>query len=356
MFKKIIAATATAAIIFSALSIGLSAAAVYTDTVMYGDIDGNGIVDTEDARLALKAASGLYSLTDDETLIKADIDRDGSVTVYDARQILKATAGLTSLQPTGSFSGFDGGGIFNTDDELIEYFNSALNKIKIAEPEYSYSAGFTKTSTDKLNEFQIKKIEFLGVDIGSSAEKITEEVKDMIIAEDDDNTEIIVAAGSSDFDLMSIERSPYVSKLTVADVYGAAASYDAQNGEVTITIAIADTQEENIAKSSYEKVFNTDLVLEKSSKILKKLVSNTVVNSTVTSDFKNCVLTAVIDTATGNIVSYTTSYDNSTFVSEAKFKGLSGNSNLFTLRNLTYAKTHTVVYDNFQWNVQEVDE
>lgn len=351
MFKKLIAATVVATIIFSAISTGLVSSAVYDNAIMYGDIDSNGTVDTEDARLALRAACGTYIVADDETLQKGDIDRDGAIGIYDARQILKAAVGLVALQPTGSFSGFDGGGVFDTDIELIEYFNTALNKIKVAEPEYSYAAGFTKTSTDKLSEFEILKTEFLGVDISASAEKITEEVRDMIVAEDNDNTVLIVSADSSDFDVMSIEKSPYVSKLTVDDIYGASASYNAEKGEVTITLSLPDTNEEDITKSAYAKVFDTDSVLENSSKILKKLISNSVVNSTITCDFKDCVLTAVIDTATGNIVSYTTSYDNSTFVSEAKFSGLSGNSNLFTFKNLTYKKTHTVIYDNFQWGV-----
>lgn len=59
-----------------------------------GDIDGDGDIDASDARLALRAAANLETLSDDQKKA-ADINNDGSVTAADAREILRKSAGLS---------------------------------------------------------------------------------------------------------------------------------------------------------------------------------------------------------------------------------------------------------------------
>ena len=54
------------------------------DTVLLGDIDGDGTVSTEDARTVLRMASGIEA----ENLELADLDGDGYVTVEDAIKTL----------------------------------------------------------------------------------------------------------------------------------------------------------------------------------------------------------------------------------------------------------------------------
>lgn len=61
-----------------------------------GDVDGNDTVDATDARLALRAAVGLDTLTD-ELKKAADVDKDGDVDATDARLILRAAVGLEKL-------------------------------------------------------------------------------------------------------------------------------------------------------------------------------------------------------------------------------------------------------------------
>lgn len=58
-----------------------------------GDVDGDGKVTAEDARLALRAALGLEILTEDQ-LKAADFDKDGEITAADARLILRESLGL----------------------------------------------------------------------------------------------------------------------------------------------------------------------------------------------------------------------------------------------------------------------
>ncbi|MBR3868833.1 MAG: dockerin type I repeat-containing protein [Clostridia bacterium] len=64
-----------------------------------GDIDGNEIVNSADARLCLRAAAKLETLTDEQ--IKAiDFDSTGTVNSADARQILRAAAQLEIFELT----------------------------------------------------------------------------------------------------------------------------------------------------------------------------------------------------------------------------------------------------------------
>ena len=58
-----------------------------------GDLDGSGAVNTLDARIALKLASGQLIPTD-EQLLFGDIDEDGEITTVDARCILCIAAGV----------------------------------------------------------------------------------------------------------------------------------------------------------------------------------------------------------------------------------------------------------------------
>ena len=62
-----------------------------------GDVDGNGKIDATDARLALRAAVGLESLSDAQKKI-ADADNDGQITASDARMILRAAVGLEDIK------------------------------------------------------------------------------------------------------------------------------------------------------------------------------------------------------------------------------------------------------------------
>lgn len=54
----------------------------------YGDVNGDGEVDSTDARIALQAAVGKVELTDAQKKA-ADVDRDGDVDSTDARKILQ---------------------------------------------------------------------------------------------------------------------------------------------------------------------------------------------------------------------------------------------------------------------------
>lgn len=64
-----------------------------------GDIDGNEIVNSADARLCLRAAAKLENLTEKQLKV-IDFDYTGTVNSADARQILRAAAQLEILELT----------------------------------------------------------------------------------------------------------------------------------------------------------------------------------------------------------------------------------------------------------------
>ncbi len=62
-----------------------------------GDVDGDGRVTASDARLILRAAAQIVTLTMEQEA-NADVDNDGKVTAFDARIVLRVSAGLETLE------------------------------------------------------------------------------------------------------------------------------------------------------------------------------------------------------------------------------------------------------------------
>ena len=63
-----------------------------------GDVDGNGKIAPEDARLALRASVGLEQIQrDSEAFAAADVNNSGAIEPEDARLILRASVGLEFL-------------------------------------------------------------------------------------------------------------------------------------------------------------------------------------------------------------------------------------------------------------------
>lgn len=58
-----------------------------------GDVDGNGEINASDARLALRSAAGLETLSD-KAFVAADMNNDGNVHAADARKILRIASQL----------------------------------------------------------------------------------------------------------------------------------------------------------------------------------------------------------------------------------------------------------------------
>ena len=349
MFKRFITVLTVVSLLFSVMSIGFVSNAAYAEEILYGDVNGDGAVDTEDARLALQMASGIAVLEDDAQLSRSDVNFDGFITIFDARQILRGAAGLASLQPSGAFGGFDGGDIFSNEETLVVYFNALLNRIKVTEGEEKQyiAATITKTESDNLTSFNIKEVE-LPVLGNASAEGIASMVEESLTEDDKENESIIIPFGSDDFSLVSVEGESYVSNLSVSDIFGSRASYNAELGQITIEVALPDTEVEMATQSAYAKVLNTsEMIAEQDTTLMKLMKSSAGGETAMLREFKNCVLKIVVDVATGNVLSYIVSYQSKVYVAQTNF-GL-GSLSAAKLKGIDFEKDHLVKYEDFQW-------
>ena len=343
MSKKIISVLTILVLVVSIMSTAINAFAIIEKDVLFGDVDGNGATDTVDARLALMSAAGIKAITDEEALKRADINSDGVVTLFDARQILRSVAGIVSLQPTGAFYGFTG----YKDDTInvsspeaaIAVFNTFLNRIKTEKP------GFTRSEAADVINFNIEEVKFVGIDFGNSAESLAQEIKALIVTETEPEEAQTIVKGLNCDNAMSVETADYVSKLNADDVYGITVTY--AEGVMTISVALADCEIDSLSQSAYADVFNTELIVEDSENILEKVFSVSDLSDAKRKDARNAVLTMSFDTATGDVISYTTTYETDMYILQANM----GISSILSaeLKGIQYGTRKTVVYDNFQW-------
>jgi len=81
--------TITATSIADSTAVGTAVAAVLVwNDFTLGDVNGDGKIDTTDARLVLQAIVNKYTLTDTQKMA-ADVNTDGKIDTVDARLILQ---------------------------------------------------------------------------------------------------------------------------------------------------------------------------------------------------------------------------------------------------------------------------
>ena len=351
MLKRFIVILTIVSLLCSIMSMGFTASAYYEEEILYGDVDGDGSLTTEDARLALRMASGGVTPEDEAQLMRTDVNFDGMVTLFDARQILRASVKLANLQPSGAFSGFDGGDIFGNEESLVNFFNTALKRVKDGENKTILVTN-RKTEVDNLTSFNIKEVE-LPVIGNATAEGIASMVEESLVEEDADNLITVIASGTGSYDDFAVEGEDFVSNLSATDVFGSRAKYENVDGRsiVTIEIALPDTEIETANQSAYAKVFNTTDIIAEQDTTLMKLMKASSGESAMLREFKNCVLTLVVE-VTGeylNVQSYKLTYQSKVYVAQTTVGLSSANILKATLKGIEYEKDHIVMYEDFQW-------
>jgi hypothetical protein len=98
--KKTLSVLLVLAMLFSVL--GVSASAATTDTltaeqkvetkIKRADVNADGVYDTTDAKMLLKAAAGIYKSSS-----KYDVDLDGATSISDALLVLKQASGIAPV-------------------------------------------------------------------------------------------------------------------------------------------------------------------------------------------------------------------------------------------------------------------
>jgi GH25 family lysozyme M1 (1,4-beta-N-acetylmuramidase) len=95
-----------------------------SSVLLKGDINGDGVVDTADARLAMRASVGLENLSADQ-IKRGDVDGDGKISPADAREILRMSVGLNadefskSVNDTQIVGDLNGDGKVDVDDIIF---------------------------------------------------------------------------------------------------------------------------------------------------------------------------------------------------------------------------------------------
>ena len=351
MLKRFIIVLTIVSLLCSIMSMGFTASAYYEENVLYGDADGNGSITTDDARLALRMASGGVLPKDEVQLKRTDVNCDGMVTLFDARQILRATAKLANLQPSGAFSGFDGSGVFGNEESLVNFFNTVLNRIKDIENKAILTTN-TKIESDNLTSFNIKEVELPAFG-NATAEGIASMVEESLVEEDAEDVVTIISSGTNNYDDFAVEGEDFVSNLSVTDVFGSRAKFEKIDNRdmLTIEIALPDTEIEIANQSAYAKVFNTTNMIAEQDTTLMKLMKASSGETSMLREFKNCVLTLVVDLTGGNanVVSYTMSYQSKVYVAQTMVGLSSANILKATLKGIEFEKDHVVRYEDFQW-------
>lgn len=338
--KKFICILTVITLLFSMGALSLTASALIDTSIVYGDLNGDGKVDLNDARGVLEVAAGLSSISDPAVAKRADINSDNAVTLYDARQILRGCADLTELQPAGAFSGFEGDEYFQTPDQAIAVFNTFLNNVKSEKP------GFIRSEEVDVINFDIKEMNLVGINFGNTTEGIVAMIRDMIVTESEPELAQTIIKGQNCDNAMSAETESYVSKLDQSDVYGIKADYD-EEGIVTIEVALADCEIANVSQTAYADVFNPAILQENSESTVENVFGANTFEDARKKELKNTVLKVVIDTETAQVLSYTTTYETHMYLENSAF-GI--NSTLSAkLKGVDYATRITVSYDNFQW-------
>lgn len=358
MFKKIIALLTVFCILFSVMSLNVTSNAVYyQNEAKTGDVDGNGVVDLEDAIIVLKIASGTEDLSNYPLVENADIDGNGEITIFDARTILRCSAGLVSLQPTGAFYGFEGNAYADLSDEnaekAIEVFNYYLNSIKNPETE-KLNAGFNKYETQALylpDGIKIGSVEIIGINLGASVGTITNMVTEKISESDADRVETHVSKGESCYNKLSVEGQTYVSQLTADDVCGIRFNIDYNTMIATIEVALYDTIMEKADEKGYNKVLDTERMIAASTGALSKIFNSGTTDPVMTREFRNCILKAEIslENNESKIISYTVSYDEYAYIYEGITSLGSFSTGKTKLKDVEFKRYHIIEYKNFQW-------
>lgn len=346
--KRIIGILLTVTVFLSVCSLGLTSNAVYVEKRIYGDINNDGLVSTEDALMALQITAGLLDV-DGDAYIRGDIDDDGFVTLYDARQILRAASNLTSVQPSGAFSGFEiGEGVSSslTEEYFIDQFNKLVNNLKTVDEAGTprINATVTKLETEKFNDSDSAfKIGYVDTVIGSAnTAALTAQIKAALSEDDKVEEKSTVANGDENLDLIEIAGSVDVSNLTVDDVFGLKASVDSENSLLVLEIALKDVEIDQVWNSAYSKVYNVQNMYDESTGTLIKIIGSSTDEELIYRTFKNGVLTAKIDIATGKLCYYSLEYTAYAKITEFVF----GNIIKTTFRDVEYEKDYKVEYTN----------
>ena len=149
-----------------------TAAAEYTDFTYAparGDVNGDGGVTAQDARLALRRAVGLEDFgPETDAWLAADATGDGKVTAADARAILRMAVGLTedgkTPGPAAPTEPAEPPATPRTVSEIADFYRNAIARVKNGE------AGFSKREWQSVSGVRLSGVPAVDAQLQSLAD------------------------------------------------------------------------------------------------------------------------------------------------------------------------------------------
>lgn len=207
-----------------------------------------------------------------------------------------------------------------TDEEKLNFFNTAVNKVK------AQNAGFKKAKKTVGSEMTLSN---------NLVNTIANMIKDSLLP--NDTTETVVNKGDSSIDVMSPPGQTFVSALTISDIQSITCENDGAN--YVITVYIPDATNPDATGSVYAKIFEFITVDD----IMNTYAPNmnaTVERGNVFFDFTGCYAKATI-TPDGTLIAYETFVNGTMRLTNGKIRA-------FTT-DLSIVLSSTTTYTDFQW-------
>ncbi|MBE6813730.1 MAG: hypothetical protein E7523_12780 [Ruminococcaceae bacterium] len=214
----------------------------------------------------------------------------------------------------------DTAGSLATDEEKLNFFNMAVNKVK------AQNAGFKKSKKTVGSEMTLTN---------NLVNAIANMIKDSLLP--NDTTETVVNKGDSSIDIMSPPGQTFVSALTTSDIQSITCENDGTN--YVITVYIPDATNPDANSSVYAKIFEF-ITVDDIMNTYAPQMNATVERGNVFFDFSGCYAKATIS-QDGTLVGYETFVNGTMRLTKGKIRA-------FTT-DLSIVLSSTTTYTDFQW-------
>ncbi len=225
-----------------------------------------------------------------------------------------------TLAPENTTAPQGGTAALATDEEKLNFFNMAVNKVK------AQNAGFKKSKKTVGSEMKLTN---------NLVNAVANALKDSLLP--NETVETVVNKGDSSIDIMSPPGQTFVSALTTSDIQSITCENDGTN--YIITVYIPDATNPDATGSVYAKIFEFITVDD----IMNTYAPNmnaTVERGNVFFDFAGCYAKATI-TPDGTLVGYETFVNGTMRLTNGKIRA-------FTT-DLSIVLSSTTTYTDFQW-------
>ena len=267
------------------LAVSMFTVTAFAD-VLPGDVNSDGNITAVDARKILQVVAGLE--TADNASVY-DVNGDGNITAIDARIILQVVAGLMELPGVEDKP-------LNTKEEQLNYFVKSFNGVK--ENAATATHKYNKVYNYNKHVYIHPVIEGLyNMTLEPGAPSIREE----LTAEFSDELKVVNKTHSGEEIASAFPPVANVCNLTMNDISNISVVESGEYYIVEMTVKGKKNPKRNESIGNVATIATKeDFEAEMSAEDLQKM--------SVDCDYKNAVVKAKIEKATGNMVEYSVDY------------------------------------------------